>query len=56
MVIPSLSTWLIGAAVVVALSIVLRIVTNNARELARSRARASAHAQPADGNPSRKAA
>jgi hypothetical protein len=37
MVMPSLLTWVIGAAVMVALSVVLRTVANNAQELARSR-------------------
>jgi hypothetical protein len=38
MVMPSLLTWVIGAAVVVALSVVLRAVANDAQRLARSRA------------------
>jgi hypothetical protein len=56
MVMPSLLTWVIGAAVVVALSVVLRIVANDARGLVRSRARASVPAEPANGRTSRKAA
>ena len=56
MVMPSLLTWIIGAAVVVALSVVLRAVANDAQGLARSRAGASVPAEPANGNPSRKAA
>jgi hypothetical protein len=56
MVMPSLLTWVIGAAVMVALSVVLRTVANNAQELARSRVRASVHVEPANGNTSRKAA
>ena len=56
MVMPSLLTWVIGAAVMVALSVVLRTVANDAQELARSRARASANAKPVNGNTSRKAA
>ena len=56
MVMPSLLTWVIGAAGVVALSVVLRTVANDAQELARSRARAPVRAEPANGNTFRKAA
>jgi hypothetical protein len=52
----SLVTWVIEAAVVAALSAVLRYVANDVHELARSRARASVPAEPANGSPSRKAA
>ena len=54
MIMPSFLTWVIGAAVMVAVSVVLRTVANDARELARSRA--SVRAEPANGNTSRKAA
>jgi hypothetical protein len=56
MAMPSLLTWIIGAAVVVALAVVLRAVANDAQGLARSRARALVPAEPTNGNPSRKAA
>jgi hypothetical protein len=56
MVMPSLLTWVIGAAVVVILSVVLRTVANDAQRLARSRARASIPAEPANGNTSKEAA
>jgi hypothetical protein len=56
MVMPSLLTWVIGTAVVVAFSVVLRAVANDAQRLARSRAGVSVPAEPANGNPSRKAA
>jgi hypothetical protein len=56
MVMPSLLTWVIGAAVVVILSVVLRTVANDAQRLARSRARASIPAEPAKGNTSKEAA
>jgi hypothetical protein len=56
MIMPSFLTWVIGASVVVALSVVLRTVANDAQELARSRARASVRVEPANGNTSRKAA
>jgi hypothetical protein len=56
MVMPSLLTWVIGAAVMVALSVVLRTVANDAQGLARSRSRALVPIEPASGNTSRKAA
>ena len=46
MIMPSLLTWVIGAAVLVVLSVVLRYVANEAHELARSRGRASVAAEP----------
>jgi hypothetical protein len=46
MIMPSLLTWAIGAAVLVVLSVVLRYVANEAHELARSRGRASAVREP----------
>jgi predicted transcriptional regulator len=54
MIMPSFLTWVIGAAVVVALAVVLRTVANEAQELARSRA--LVRAEHANGNTSRKAA
>jgi hypothetical protein len=51
-----LLTWVIGAAVVVILSVVLRAVANDAERLARSRARDSIPAEPANGNTSKEAA
>jgi hypothetical protein len=56
MVMPSLLTWVIGAAVVLILSVVLRTVANDSQRLARSRARASVRAEPANGNTSKEAA
>jgi hypothetical protein len=41
MIMPSLLSWVIGASVVGALSIVLRHLANDAHELTRSRGRAS---------------
>lgn len=41
MIMPSLLTWIVGAATLVVLSVVLRYVANDARELARSLGRAS---------------
>jgi hypothetical protein len=46
MIMPSLLTWAIGAAVLVVLSVVLRYVANEAHELARSRGRTSAVPEP----------
>ena len=56
MVMPSLLTWVIGAAVVVILSVVLRTVANDAQRLARSRTHASIPAEPANSNTSKEAA
>jgi hypothetical protein len=46
MIMPSLVTWVIGAAVLVVLSVLLRYVANEAHELARPRGRASIAAEP----------
>jgi hypothetical protein len=46
MIVPSLFTWAIGAAVLVVLSVLLRYVANEAHELARSRGRALAVREP----------
>ena len=40
MIMPSLLTWVVGAAVLVIASLVLRFLANDARELARARGRA----------------
>lgn len=56
MMIPSLLTWVIGAAVLVILSVLLRYVENEAHELARSRGRASVAAEPKGAGTFRKAA
>jgi hypothetical protein len=42
MIMPSLLTWVIGVAVLIVCSVLLRYVANEAHELARSRGRASA--------------
>ena len=41
MIMPSLMTWVVGAAVVVIASLILRYLANEAHEVARSRGRAS---------------
>jgi hypothetical protein len=56
MIMPSLMTWVIGAAVLVVLSVLLRCVANEAHELARSRGRSSAAAEPTGAVAFRKAA
>jgi hypothetical protein len=56
MTMPSLLTWVIGAAVLVVLSVLLRYVANEAHELARSRGRASIAVEPKSASMSRKAA
>jgi hypothetical protein len=55
MTMPSLLTWVIGAAVLVVLSVLLRYVANEAHELARSRGRASIAREPESASMSRKA-
>ena len=56
MIMPSLLTWVIGAAVLVVCSVMLRYVANEAHELARSRGRASIATEPKGASMSRKAA
>jgi hypothetical protein len=56
MIMPSLLTWVIGAAVLVVLSVLLRHVANEAHELAWSRGRASVAAELISARTSRKAA
>jgi hypothetical protein len=56
MIMPSLLTWAIGAAVLVVLSVLLRCVANEAHELARSRGRTSAVPEPKRSSTHRKAA
>jgi hypothetical protein len=56
MIIPSLLTWVIGTAVLVLLSVVLRYVANEADEVARSQGRASVAAEPKGAGTFRKAA
>jgi hypothetical protein len=56
MIMPSLFTWAIGAAVLVILSVILRYVANEAHKLARSRGRASVVQEPKGSSPCRKAA
>ena len=46
MIMPSLLTWVIGGAVPVVLSVVLRYLANEAHDLARTRARASIPPKP----------
>jgi hypothetical protein len=56
MIIPSLLTWVIGAAVLAVLSVLLLYVANEAHELARSRGRASVATEPKSAGTFRKAA
>ena len=56
MTMPSLLTWVIGAAVLVVLSVLLRYVANEADEVARSQGRASVAAEPKGAGTFRKAA
>ena len=56
MIILSLLTWVIGTAVLVLLSVVLRYVANEADEVARSQGRASVAAEPKGAGTFRKAA
>jgi hypothetical protein len=57
MIIPSLLTWVVvGAVVLVVLSVLLRYVANEAHELARSRGRASVAAEPKSAGTFRQAA
>jgi hypothetical protein len=56
MIVPSLMIWVIGAAVLVVLSVLLRYVASEAHELARSRGRSSATAEPIRASTFRKVA
>jgi hypothetical protein len=56
MIIPSLLTWVIGTAMSVVLSVLLRYAANQAHELNRSRGRASVAAEPKSAGTFRKAA
>jgi hypothetical protein len=56
MFMPSLTTWVIGAAVLVVLSALLRYVANEAHEVALKRRRTSFSGEPASASTSRKAA
>ena len=56
MIIPSLLTWVIGTAVLVVLSVVLRYVANEADEVVRSQGRASVAGEPKGAGTFRKAA
>jgi hypothetical protein len=56
MIIPSLLAWVIGTAVLIVLSVLLRYVANEAHEVARSRERASAAAELKSAGTFRKAA
>jgi len=56
MFMPSLLTWVIGVAVSVVLSALLRYVANDAQELIRRRARESFSREPASVSTFRKAA
>jgi hypothetical protein len=56
MIMPSLLTWVIGAAVLVVLSVMLRYLANEAHDPARTRARASIPPKPVSTSDFRKAA
>jgi len=56
MIMPSLLTWVVGAAVMVIASLLLRFLANEAHELARSRGRASAATGPKGSSTYKKAA
>ena len=46
MIMPSLLTWMVGAAVLVVASLLLRFLANEAHEVARARGRASVATGP----------
>jgi hypothetical protein len=50
MIVPSILSVTIGAAILIAFAVLLRYVANDARELARTRARASYSANPIGAN------
>jgi hypothetical protein len=56
MIMPSLLTWIGGAAVLVIASLLLRHLANEAHELARSRGRASLAPEPKSSSTYKKAA
>jgi hypothetical protein len=56
MIMPSLLTWVAGAAVLVVASLLLRFLANEAHKLARARGRASVAAGPKSSNVYDKAA
>ena len=56
MFMPSLLTWVVGAAVLVVLSAVLRYVANDAHEVARRQARVSFSGEPISEREPKKAA
>ena len=56
MIMPSLQTWVIGGTVLVVLSVLLRYLTNEAHDLARTRAGASIPPKPFSTSEFRKAA
>jgi hypothetical protein len=56
MIMPSLFTWVIGGAVSLVLSVLLRYLANEAHDLARRRARASIPPKPVSASKFRMAA
>jgi hypothetical protein len=56
MIMPSLLTWVIGAAVLVVASLLLRFLANEAHELARALGRASVATEPKSSSTYKKAA
>jgi hypothetical protein len=56
MIMPSLLTWVVGAAVLVIASLILRYLANEAHEVARSRGRASVAPGPKSASTDKKAA
>lgn len=56
MIMPSLLTWVVGAAVLAVASLLLRFLANEAHELARAQGRASVALEPKSGSTYRKAA
>jgi hypothetical protein len=55
-IMPSLLTWVVGAAVLVIASLVLRFLANEAHEVARARGRASLATGPKGSSTYKKAA
>ena len=56
MIMPSLLTWMVGAAVLVVASLLLRFLANEAHEVARARGRALVAREPKGSNAYDKAA
>jgi hypothetical protein len=56
MIMPSLLAWVVGTAVLVIASLILRYLANEAHEVARSRARASVAPGPKSSSTYKKAA